>query len=188
MSLLERTIDEERERRLIEGLKQNDRECFQEVYRDYAGLAYGLAVRVLGTGSEAEDVVQESFLALWRQAERLDPERGLRSYLMTIVHHKAIDGLRARGRRREQHLEPTFDLPADTEDPQLAAERTTDRELVLAAMSDLPQDQRMAIELTYFRGLTINEAAQRLQVPLGTVKSRLRLALGRLRRSLEAAT
>jgi RNA polymerase sigma-70 factor (ECF subfamily) len=184
MTSVERTADEENERRLIEGLRNDDREALSAIYALYGGIAYGLAVRTLGVTSDAEDVVQESFVALWRQAARLDPTRGLRSYLLTIVHNKAVDRLRRRGRRPEVPLEPDAPIQATRDDPVELAERRTERDLLRAALQDLPPDQKRAVEMTYFGGMTINEAAMRLQVPLGTVKSRLRLALERLRRNL----
>ena len=175
-----RTVDEGRERRLIEGLQRNDRGSIEEIYDAYAGIAYALAVRLLGA-RDAEDVVQESFLALWRQAERLDPRRGVRSYLLTIVHHRAIDYLRRRGRKPEAVLEESAPLVDQSEGPEGAAVRLSDRDAVRAALGSLPEEQLQSIEMTFFQGLTINEAAARMGVPTGTVKSRLRLAMGRLR-------
>jgi RNA polymerase sigma-70 factor (ECF subfamily) len=181
-----RTIDEVLDQKLIEGLQRNDRDSMAAAYDNYGSLAYALAARVMGANSDAEDVVQESFLALWRQAPRLDAKRGLRSYLMTIVHNKAVDRLRQKGRRPEAVLneDAPFRAP-DSVDPELEAVRLTESEEVRAAMGELPQDQLRAVELTYFLGMTTNEAAAALGVPVGTVKSRLRLALVRMRRRLE---
>ena len=149
------------------------------------GVCAGVAVRVLGSGADAEDVVQESFLALWRQAPRLDPSRGLRSYLLTIVHHKAIDRLRRRGRRVEVTLDPQMALSSpESQGPEAAATRSSEREQVRRALTGLSEEQRRTVEMTYFAGLTMNQAAERLGIPVGTVKSRLRLALDHLRRHL----
>jgi len=180
-------IDQESERRLIEGLLRDDSESVASLYDRDGAAAYGLAFRVLGESNAAEDVVQESFVALWRQAERLDPARGVRSYLLTIVHNKAIDRLRQKGRRAELALDPALPVPASSEDPLESAERGSERESVRAALGSLPPEQRQAVEMTYFGGLTINEAAARMNIPVGTVKSRLRLALTRLRRELAGA-
>lgn len=177
-------MEEEQEQYLVDGLRRNDRASLEGVYDAYRGAAHGLALRVLGAASEAEDVVQESFLALWRQAGRLDPARGIRSYLFTIVHHKAVDRLRQRGRKGETSLDPEMPIASGGEGPEEAATRADDQESVRAALQTLPEDQRQTVLLTYFGGLTINEVATRMQVPAGTVKSRLRLALGRMRRSL----
>jgi RNA polymerase sigma-70 factor, ECF subfamily len=173
------------ERSLIEGLLKNDRDSLVAVYDAYASAAYGLALRVLGTAAEAEDVVQESFLALWRQAERLDASRGLRSYLLAIVHHRAVDKVRRRGRRPELALDEEAPFVAPEEDPADAAARLDEAQQVRAALGSLPPDQRETVEMVYFKGLTINETADRMSVPLGTVKSRLRLAMARLRRELD---
>jgi RNA polymerase sigma-70 factor (ECF subfamily) len=177
-------IEERDERRLIDGLRRDDRDSLAAVYDAYGSLAYGLALRVVGSQAEAEDVVQESFLALWRQAERLDPERGLRAYLLAIVHRRAIDRLRRRGRRPEAELDTELPLPSGDEDPADTAVRNSERETVRAALVVLSPEQRRTVEMVYFLGLTMTEAAERLRIPVGTVKSRLRLALGRLRQEL----
>ncbi len=185
----ERSSDEAFDQRLIEGLQRNEREALATAYDSYGGLAYALAARVMGVSSDAEDVVQESFLALWRQAPRLDAKRGLRSYLMTIVHNKAVDRLRQKGRRPEAVLneDAPFKAP-DNEAPEKVVEKASEADEVRAAMSGLSEDQRTAVEMTYFKGMTISDAAEKLGIPVGTVKSRLRLALGHMRRRLEGAT
>jgi len=158
------------------------------LYDMYGGMAFGLAHRTLGATSEAEDVVQEAFLALWRQARRLDPARGLKSYLLTIVHNKAIDRLRQRGRRAETALDNAGPIQAESGDPVVFADLIADRDLVRTALDSLPKEQRQTVELTYFGGLTTTEVAERTRVPIGTVKSRLRLTLGHMRRRLEEST
>jgi RNA polymerase sigma-70 factor (ECF subfamily) len=179
-------IDERDERQLVEGLRNDARECLAAVYDAYGALAYGLALRIVGSQTEAEDVVQESFLALWRQADRLDPAKGLRSYLLSIVHHRSIDRLRGRGRRPETELDLDLPLASEDEDPADTTIRNSEREKVRAALVALSPDQRRTVEMVYFKGLTMSEAAERLSIPVGTVKSRLRLALGRLRQELKA--
>jgi RNA polymerase sigma-70 factor (ECF subfamily) len=187
MTAGERTIDEDVERRLIEGLRANDREIMAELFDSYSSLAYGLALRTLGDQGESEDVVQESFLALWRQAERLDPSRGVRSYLLTIVHNKTIDRLRRKGRRPEAALEFAEAVPDESEDLAESVARSAEGATVRAALVSLPAEQKRTVEMTYFSGLTISEVADRMSVPVGTVKSRLRLALQHLRRRLAEA-
>jgi RNA polymerase sigma-70 factor (ECF subfamily) len=186
MSTPDRTVIEETEKRWVEGLRQNDSASIAAIYDTYGALAYGLALRIVGATAEAEDVVQEAFLALWRQAGRLDPSQGIKSYLLTIVHHKAIDRLRRHVRKPETPLDPAAPYPALDRGPEESAERASEREVIRDALSQLPEEQRLAVEMTYFMGLTTNEAAARLQVPVGTVKSRLRLALTRLRTRLAA--
>lgn len=157
-------------------------EALSEIYQRHAGAVFGLARRVLSDNAEAEDVTQEVFLALWNQPERFDPHRGtLRTFLLTNAHSRAVDLVRARVRRAErEHRE--------------AAERTRslaalDRELedlvladhVAQALASIPADERLAIEVAYFDGLTYREVAAVLQTPEGTIKARIRSGLRRMR-------
>ena len=179
----ERTTGEE-DAGLLDRLRRNDGEALAALYDRYGRLAYGLAYRVAQDATEAEDIVQEAFLALWRQADRYDGSLGsVRSYLLTIVHRRAIDALRARARRpvRATAIE---NAAADTADPVEVSSWTEDRALAAQAMRELPPDQLQVIELTYFEGLTLVEAAERIGVPVGTAKSRVRLALERMRKVL----
>lgn len=168
---------------LIEALRRGDPEALARLYDLFSRRAFGLAYRVLGDGTDAEDAVQEAFLSLWRQRERLDARRGhLRALLLTIVHRRAIDTLRRRRRRSERETELPTDL--DLADP-LDVEAATLVRLESASMRDrlatLPDEQRQIVELAYFQGYTHREIAVRLDLPLGTVKSRMRLAMERLR-------
>lgn len=179
-----RTIDRE-DAKLLERLRRNDRDALAALYDAYARLAFGLAYRVLGDAGEAEDIVQESFLMLWRQTDRLDARRGsVRALLLTIVHRRAIDALRKRLGRSEQIVAAFDPMPSTAQDPLEFASQAEERDLIRQALADLPLDQRQAIELTYFGGLTVAEMAEQQQIPLGTAKSRLRLALGRMRKAL----
>lgn len=179
-----RTLDRDDER-LLERLRRNERDAMGALYDRYGRLAFSVAYRIVGEPGEAEDVVQESFLGLWRQAATLDPERGsVRSLLLTIVHRRAIDALRRRSGRPERALDDAAPLPSATPDPIEFASLAEERQRVQRAMQSLPEEQRQAVELTYFRGLTIGEMAEEQQIPLGTAKSRLRLALDRMRKSL----
>jgi RNA polymerase sigma-70 factor (ECF subfamily) len=173
------------ERQLVEGLRQNDRNALAAIYDRFSALAYGLALKLLSSPPEAEDVVQESFLALWRQAERIDPERGLRSYLLSIVHNRCVDRVRHRIRHPEAVLEPEAPIAATNDDPETQAIAMLEGEALRTALTALSNDQRQTVDFVYFKGFTINETANRMKVPLGTVKSRLRLAMGRLRQELD---
>lgn len=160
------------------------------LYDRLGGQAFGLAFRILGDGPSAEDVVQEAFLTLWRQAERLDPARGkVGSFLMTVVHHKAIDLLRSRRGEMKRHDPP--DPPAFAQEGSDVLESVAEslgREAVRSALQSLPDEQRRPIELAYFQGLTHIEIADALAIPLGTVKSRLRLGLEKMRQALAMET
>ncbi len=179
-----RTIDEG-DVELLKRLRRNDRDALAALYDAYARLAFGLAYRVLGDTGEAEDIVQESFLMLWRQTARLDARRGsVRALLLTIVHRRAIDALRRRVGRSEQIVQAFESMQSAAPDPMEFASQAEERERIRQALTELPLDQQQAIELTYFGGLTVAEMAERQEIPVGTAKSRLRLALGKMRKSL----
>ncbi len=152
------------------------------LYDRHSRQAFGLAYRMLGDGAAAEDVVQESFLSVWRQSERIDTARGkLQSLVLTVVHNKAIDFLRSRkSGSHDLPLEPAVSkaVEGDFTDRVAAA---VDGEVVREALDSLPDDQREAVELAYYKGLTHTEISERLGLPLGTVKGRLRLALDKMR-------
>ena len=171
---------------LLERLRRNDGAALATLYDRYGGLAYGLAYRIAGDAGEAEDVVQESFLALWRQADRLDHDRGnVRSYLMTIVHRRSIDTVRKRSGKREQPLNAEAMALCDRNpEPFAFASLAEEREKVQSALAELSPDLRQAVELTYFGGLTSAELAKEADIPVGTAKSRLRRGLQRMRASL----
>jgi RNA polymerase sigma-70 factor (ECF subfamily) len=169
---------------LIARLQARDERALAELYDATSRRAFGLAYRILGDGAAAEDVLQTAYLGLWERAEEIDRSRGsVESLLMTIVHRRAVDAVRARVRRREDgaiEVDPADETPG-------AAERLVEREAageVRAALEALPETQRRVVLLAYFEGLTYREVAEREAVPVGTVKSRMRLALERLREAL----
>jgi RNA polymerase sigma factor (sigma-70 family) len=152
-----------------------------ELYDRYGRISYGLALRVLRDGALAEDAVQEAFLAVWGGAGAFIPERGSASaWLLTLVHRRAVDVVRREERRRADPLPEvetsTSDGGAD-DDAMLRLER----ERVVGALRQLPDPQREALELAYYAGFTQSELAERLGVPLGTIKSRMSAGLTRLR-------
>ncbi|MGZ8620313.1 MAG: RNA polymerase sigma factor [Actinomycetota bacterium] len=173
---------------LLAGLAAGRLEALDALYERYKTMAYGIARRITADDVLAEDVVQDAFLGAWRGADRYVAGRGsVKTWLLSIVHHRAIDTVR---RRR-----PTSELPAE-QDGALTPEPLTmpdvwgevsgrlDAATVTAALAMLPDAQREALELAYFGGLTQTEIAARTAVPLGTVKSRVRLALIAMRREL----
>jgi RNA polymerase sigma-70 factor, ECF subfamily len=162
-----------------------DDEALAALYDRFGGVAYRLAFRVLRDQVLAQDAVQEAFLAAWRTAVSFDPARGKAStWLLTLVHRRAVDLVRREERRRADPLDP---LPvASVEAVDESAEVREQRRAVQGALAQLPQEQREALELAYYGGLTQSELAERLGVPLGTVKSRMFAALARLRDLLEA--
>jgi RNA polymerase sigma-70 factor, ECF subfamily len=166
---------------LLGRLTSGDSRALGEVYDRYAGLVNGLALRILRDRTEAEDVVQEVFVQIWRQAGRFDPARGSpEAWICTMARTRALDRLRRRASRRE---EPSDSAPGVTEPP-----RTEQALAVRKALDSLSPDQRKALELAYYEGLTQTEIAARLDEPLGTIKTRIRTAMIRLRDVLRPVT
>jgi len=164
---------------LLRRLSGGDPSALGELFDLYAGLVNGLCLRILRDAAEAEDVVQEVFLQAWRQASRYDPQRGSpEAWLCTMARTRSLDRLRRRAARRE---EPGDKAPAAT-----AVPRPEETLAVRQALAALSVDQRAALELAYYEGLTQSEIAERLHEPLGTVKTRIRTALLRLREALQS--
>ncbi|MGH7722785.1 MAG: sigma-70 family RNA polymerase sigma factor [Candidatus Dormibacteria bacterium] len=174
--------------RMLDLLARAEPEGIEMLFDRYSGLAYTLAFRVLNDAGSAEDVVQEAFLSVWRRASTYRSERGsLRTWVCSIVHHRALDRLRGRaGRARQdvalEHAPIAATSVSDTWD-QVA--ESLERETVRGALDRLSVEQRETIELAYFGGYSQTEISNLMHVPLGTVKGRTRLALRRLRDVLE---
>ena len=145
----------------------------------YGGAAYALALRIVRDRELSADVVQDAFLAVWRQASKFDPARGQpSSWILTLTHHKAVDIVRREQRRRAEAL----DEVRESVDPAPAVEQQAWQ--VRAAMAKLPDPHREVLELAYFAGYTQSELAERLALPIGTVKSRTFAAMAALRELL----
>ena len=163
---------------------RSEQSALAELYDRFGRPAYGLALRIVRDEALAEDAVQEAFLTLWRTAARFVPERGKAStWILTLVHRRAVDLVRREERRRTDVLEHAPE-PASKETVDEAAWLRLQRERVQEALRKLPDQQREAIELAYYGGFTQSELADRLGQPLGTIKSRMFLGLGRLRELL----
>jgi RNA polymerase sigma-70 factor (ECF subfamily) len=169
-------------------LQDGELSAFETIFDRHGSVAYSLAYRVCGRSAVAEEIVQEAFLSLWRSRARYDPARGsVRSWLLLVVHNRAVDALRrtragAGDLARDPILADRRPAPELTE--SLAVGREEARR-VRQALDDLPNEQRQVIELAYFAGLTHVEIAQRIGLPVGTVKSRMRLGMQKLRAALE---
>jgi RNA polymerase sigma-70 factor (ECF subfamily) len=182
-------LEEARDRDLLRRIGSADEEAFRELFRRYSPNALALARRVVRQPFIAEEIVQEAFLAAWRNAEGYREGRGsVRSWLMTMVHHRAVDAVRREEsqRRRAEDAQVSGALavedPADAVVAQLGLPE--ERRAVRAALADLPAEQRQVIELMYFDGLSQSKVSERLRLPLGTVKSRTLLGMRRLRSAL----
>ncbi len=170
---------------LLALVARGDDDALAALYDRFGRVAYNIALRVLRDAELAQDAVQEAFLAAWRTAASFDPIRGTAStWLLTLVHRRAVDVVRREQRRRTEPLEDDSAAGvaggATDEDAWIRDRRRA----VQAALAQLPPDQRQALELAYYGGLTQSELAERLGVPIGTVKSRMFTALGRLRELL----
>jgi len=172
---------------VLEAVGRGDDDALGVLYDRFGRLAFRLAFRILRDRALAEDAVQDAFLAVWRSADAYKRERAKPStWILTVVHRRAVDIVRREQSRRGEPLEVAPEpasVPAD-EDAVLRDRRAA----VQAALTELPDDQRQALELAYYGGLTQSELAERLGVPLGTVKSRMFAGLGRLRELLAAET
>jgi RNA polymerase sigma-70 factor, ECF subfamily len=174
---------------LVTSLKAGEHAALSKIYDRYGDAMYWFAVRLLGQPQEAEDLLQEIFTTLWDKCTYQSERGSLKTYLMMLVHSRGLDRLRSRKSQiqRQQRLQVYTPL----NDPLTPLDHATDSEVtqrVRAALGELPENQRQALEMAYYGGLTQVEIAQRLNVPVGTVKSWFRLSFDKLRRKLADLT
>jgi RNA polymerase sigma-70 factor (ECF subfamily) len=177
--------DRARDRELLDRVAHGDVAALRAIYDQHASRAITIAFRILRNREEAEDIVQETFLEVWRRAAQFDPGRGgAVAWVVTIARSRAIDRLRARtiaGRTIASASEDADGLlPPPPPSPALETERRRDERRVAAALGALPPAQRRTIELAYFEGLSQSEIATKTASPLGTVKMRVKLAMAKL--------
>ncbi len=175
---------------LMQRLAYRDLQAFRALYSRYGNLVYSTSLRVVRDSQIAEDMVQEIFLRIWRKPESYLPQRGrFSTWLTSVTRNRAVDEIRSRNRRfrhetaSPEEQEREFAGP-ERDDPALTAELSDQRRLILAALAGIPLEQRQVIELAYFGGLTQQEISARLSQPLGTVKTRIRLGMQKLRVAL----
>jgi RNA polymerase sigma-70 factor (ECF subfamily) len=174
---------------LVALVARADEDALAELYDRVGRIAYGLALRVLRDERHAEDAVQEAFLQVWRSAATFRAERAKAStWILTLVHRRAVDLVRREERRQADPLTDDSAFGQAPEDTEEAAWLRFERERVQAALKQLPDVQREALELAYYGGFSQSELAERLGVPLGTIKSRMFAGLARLRELLDDST
>ena len=183
MSAVSRELAHLSDEALVALAARSEQSALAELYDRYGRPAYGLALRVVRDESLAEDAVQEAFLTVWRTAARFVPEKGKAStWILTLVHRRAVDVVRREQRRRADSLEQAPEPGGGAADEE--AWLRLQRERVQAALKQLPDQQREALELAYYGGFTQSELAERLGQPIGTIKSRMFTGLTRLRELL----
>jgi RNA polymerase sigma-70 factor (ECF subfamily) len=181
------TVDDETLVRLI---VQARAEALSELYDRYSRLVFSLALNSVGNPATAEEITQDVFLRVWQRARQYNAGRAkVSTWLTSITRHRAIDQLRRRSSRPEQHSVTWAELAPGAEpavnDPEHAASLTMERERVRAAIAQLPEEQKQVLALAYFQGLTQSQIAETLDLPLGTVKTRIRLGMQKLRDLLQ---
>jgi RNA polymerase sigma factor (sigma-70 family) len=186
-----RSLEDARDRDLVRKVRDRDEGAFRSLFRRYGPLAKGLALRVVRQPFMAEEIVQESFLALWRDPASYREDRGsFRAWLLSTVHHRAVDMVRREEaqRRRARTMAPEREAQEDLAEKVVdEAYLVESRRRVRDALHDIPPEQRQVLEMMYFEGKTQVAIAEELGLPLGTVKSRTLLAMRRLRTILVEA-
>jgi len=176
---------------LVQQLLRRDVRAFEQLYDRHSRIVYGLVLRILQQASTAEEVVQDVFLQLWRNASQYQSSRGpFVPWLLTLARNRALDNLRLKSERQRRREDQTEELPQIAQTPQYeqALDEKRRAEVVRSLMGSLSAPQKKAIEMAYFEGLSHSEIAEALHEPLGTVKSWIRNGLIRLKEGLRAQT
>jgi RNA polymerase sigma-70 factor (ECF subfamily) len=182
-----------RDDELMDRLAGRDLAAFEALYDRYGDLVYSVSLRVVGDTNVAEDVTQDVFVRVWRRPEQFDARRGkFVTWLLSVARNRSIDHRRSQARRLRHETLPSTEededlLPSDDarDDPAAATVLSDECAAVRAALEVLPAEQRLAIQLAYFGGLTQQEIANKLGQPLGTVKTRIRLGMQKMRGALQ---
>ena len=177
------------ELQLVERLRAQDQTALNTLYERYSKVVYAIALRIIGQAADAEDVVVDSFWQVWQQAASYDASRGqLRTWIVTIARSRALDRLRVLRRSPladAEEVDVAGREMAGADDPEQTAWLSQQSSIVRTALASLPREQRQALELAYYHGLSQSEVAERLGEPLGTIKTRIRLGMMKLREQLQ---
>lgn len=172
------------EAELVQGLKTRDEKVFSYLYDHYSPALYGVALKVVNDENIAVDALQEIFLKIWRSAERYDPDKGrLFTWMLNIARNTAIDTLRSRAHKLDQKMQELGNATLQWE--KLSVQQSVDHLGLSKVLDQLNKEQRVIIDLAYYRGCTQDEIAKLLDIPLGTVKTRMRNAIIQLRNLLK---
>jgi RNA polymerase sigma-70 factor (ECF subfamily) len=176
-AIMDKGSSRSEDQELINRLRKGDKSAFREVYARYSQVVFNLALRMLRSREEAEEVVQEIFLQVWNKADSYDSQRGaISTWIVNIARSRSIDKLRTLGYRGQ-----TTEL---NDFSRIIEDREESRKIIREALDSLPDNQRIAIEMVFFEGLTHIEAAERLNEPVGTIKTRIRLGVAKLKEKI----
>ena len=168
---------------LMERVAEKDIEAFNEVYSNFSQIVYNLMFRTLQNREEAEDALQDIFMQIWDKASSYDPSRGaVSTWITNMTRNRAIDKLRSRMSRRSVNLPDEESLMSNTDINNIVEEINERRVVIKGALDNLPQEQRLVIEMAYFDGLSHIEISELLELPVGTVKTRIALGISKLRK------
>lgn len=173
---------------LIESIAEGVSTAFEQLYDRHSPVLYALLLRMLGNAEDAREVLQEAFVQAWNHADRFDGSRGSEAaWLISIARSRGIDRLRSRRTRSERENEAAREISRGSSAVLIRddAVRNEQQRAVRGALAELPEPQRMALELAYFEGLSQSEIASRLKEPLGTIKTRMQLGMKKLREKLK---
>ncbi len=187
-----RHSDGEEEVRLMERVKAKEADALETLYDLYNKLLFGMILSIVKNNEEAEDVLQEVFVNIWQKAETFNAKRGnVYGWLVTLARNKAIDHIRSKGYKTQDKAsvsihEPTVLLESDKFDPLQTTIYSDRTEMVKKALAKIPEAQRQVLEVAYYEGLTQSEISDHLNIPLGTVKTRTRQGMIKLRTMLKS--
>jgi len=174
------------EEQIIQWLQARDKRAVSAVYDQYSSALYGLVLRIVRTEDVAKDVMQETFIKVWKYSDRYDPQKGtLFTWLINIARNTALNTLQSKGFRNQQKNQPLENLVHHNEGSRLSHQFNINEIGLKGIVTQLEEKYREVIDLIYFQGYTHQEAQEHLNIPLGTVKSRIRIALRELRRIFE---